>query len=551
MTDGPAVMDVATYARIYEEQQPHLVAYARSLTGDTWLAEDVVAEAHFRVWRRLSAGHGIDNIPAYLTRTVRNLATTVGSSAARETPVEPESADAAGGEPAAAAFAGSAADPSARVAHVDLLSRVLGQLPERWVTALWLAEAEDQPLDAVGRRIGAGSGATAVLLHRAREGMRQAFLRAHPGEPQDSACETHWERIPALVRDAAAPRHAEQLHQHMDACEDCRARFLLLTRANSKLGALVGPALLVLLLGGGAKFLVPFTAGAGAVASGAATGSVPGAQSGALHAVRHAVTGGLKLPALAVSAVGVSVTAAVLAAGLLTGGSEAPVPSQRVATQLPAGVPKPSAPPPATPPPATAHSSAEVPQQSPDSPAQEPQTRPGLPADNPPAEATAQEAAEAAPGDASAPDAPAQAEPQEPAAGASEVPGPVVRPADEPAAPAPSAPTASEPVEAPVTSAPGNPPSTEPTPLAPKPVDPAPVDPTPVQPVPSDPPPSEPPAVEPPAVEPEPVEPLEPVEPEPVEPVEPVQPEPVEPAPQCHDILRGGITITICYSAGG
>lgn len=50
MNDGPA----AAYARIYEEQQPRLVAYARSLTHNTWVAEDLVAEAHFRVWRRLS-----------------------------------------------------------------------------------------------------------------------------------------------------------------------------------------------------------------------------------------------------------------------------------------------------------------------------------------------------------------------------------------------------------------------------------------------------------------------------------------------------------------
>lgn len=56
----------AAYARVYEEQQPRLVAYARSLTRNAWTAEDLVAEAHFRVWRRLSAGHEIDNVPAYL-----------------------------------------------------------------------------------------------------------------------------------------------------------------------------------------------------------------------------------------------------------------------------------------------------------------------------------------------------------------------------------------------------------------------------------------------------------------------------------------------------
>lgn len=95
MTDGlPRVPAQASapatvaYARIYEEQQPRLVAYARSLTRNRWTAEDLVAEAHFRVWRRLSAGHEIDNVPAYLMTTMRHLAAAVGS-AARETPQDP------------------------------------------------------------------------------------------------------------------------------------------------------------------------------------------------------------------------------------------------------------------------------------------------------------------------------------------------------------------------------------------------------------------------------------------------------------------------------
>ncbi|WP_159051195.1 RNA polymerase sigma factor, partial [Streptomyces scabiei] len=175
MTDGPtssATAATAAYTRIFEEQHPRLVAYARSLTRNSWTAEDLVAEAHFRVWRRLSAGHEIDNVPAYLTTTVRHLATAEGTAAARETPLDPTAPE----RVEAGVRGAGAADPAEQVSSVDLLVRVLGQLPERWVRALWLAEAEGQPLETVGRRIGAKQGATAVLLHRAREGMRQAFL---------------------------------------------------------------------------------------------------------------------------------------------------------------------------------------------------------------------------------------------------------------------------------------------------------------------------------------------------------------------------------------
>ncbi|MDF3148447.1 sigma-70 family RNA polymerase sigma factor, partial [Streptomyces sp. T21Q-yed] len=250
---SPPASATASYARIYEEQQPRLVAFARSLTrNNSWAAEDLVAEAHFRVWRRLSAGHEIENVPAYLMTTVRHLAATAGGEA-RETPHDPRTAE----RTEVAVHAEDSADPAEQVSEVDLLVRVLGQLPERWVQALWLAEAEGQPLETVGQRIGAKQGATAVLLHRAREGMRQAFLRSQTGAPDDPACEVHWVRMPAYVRGNATPRQSERLLAHVDACDDCRGRLAVLMRANDRLPALVGPALLVFAVGGAGKFLLP------------------------------------------------------------------------------------------------------------------------------------------------------------------------------------------------------------------------------------------------------------------------------------------------------
>ncbi|MDX2881290.1 sigma-70 family RNA polymerase sigma factor, partial [Streptomyces ipomoeae] len=251
----------AAYTRIYEEQHPRLVAYARSLTRNAWAAEDLVAEAHFRVWRRLSAGHEIENVPAYLMTTVRHLAATVGS-AARETPQDLTIVERVESGAGVGLQADDPADPAEQVSSVDLLVRVLGQLPERWVQALWLAEAEGQPLETVGQRIGAKQGATAVLLHRAREGMRQAFLREQPGAPIDPACQVRWGRMPAYVRGTATPRQSEQLLSHVDECEDCRARLAVLMRTNDRLPAFVGPALLVFALGGGAgKLLASLAAG--------------------------------------------------------------------------------------------------------------------------------------------------------------------------------------------------------------------------------------------------------------------------------------------------
>ncbi|GGQ92198.1 sigma-70 family RNA polymerase sigma factor [Streptomyces aurantiogriseus] len=319
MNAGSTPGSTAEYARIYEEQQPRLVAYARSLTRNTWVAEDLVAEAHFRVWRRLSAGHEIDNVPAYLMTTVRHLAIAAGS-AARETPRDPQTdvraeADAHGD------------DPAEQVSSVDLLMRVLGQLPERWVKALWLAEAEGQPLAAIGPQLGTKQGATAVLLHRAREGMRQAYLSTQTGVPDDPACQVHCARMPAYVRGAATARQSERLLGHVDACDDCRARLTALMQANNRLPALVGPALLVFALGGAGRFLLSFTAGSAGAVTGAVTGSsaAGGHGGGLLHGARHAATGGAKTPLAAAAGAAVAGTVAIcLALGSADASPETP-----------------------------------------------------------------------------------------------------------------------------------------------------------------------------------------------------------------------------------
>ncbi|WP_330289260.1 sigma-70 family RNA polymerase sigma factor [Streptomyces sp. NBC_00576] len=342
------------YARIYEEQQPRLVAYARSLTKSSWAAEDLVAEAHFRVWRRLSAGHEIDNVPAYLMTTVRHLASTVGSNSARETPQDPQDGPERLERSERVVSQGRHVDdPAEQVSSVDLLVRVLGQLPDRWVKALWLAEAEGQPLAAIGPQIGTGikEGATAVLLHRAREGMRQAFLREQPGVPDNTACEPYWVRMPAYVRGTATRRQSDQILAHADICDDCRHRLALLMRTNDRLPALVGPALLVLVVGGTGKYLLSFAAGSAGAST--AVSAAAGHGGGVLHAVRHGVTGGAKMPkALALSAgaaaAAVAVTIALTSPQVqlqersrvpLAGNSLAPVPVAEVPARVPVPVP--------------------------------------------------------------------------------------------------------------------------------------------------------------------------------------------------------------------
>ncbi|MEU5643548.1 zf-HC2 domain-containing protein [Streptomyces milbemycinicus] len=272
MTEGPASLDADTYIRLHQDHHPQLVGYARTLIGTPWPAEDAVAEAYFLVWRRLRSGEAVGDVPAALKATVRDLA----MSAARR-------------------------DRAQRVSYVDLLARVIEDLPQRWVKALWQAEAEQQPPVAeVGRRAAAGTS-PAAALERARDGMRQHFLRAQPGGPADPACGWCWERLPEHVRGADSPTQAEQVAIHVAGCADCRTRVEQLMAADARLSALVGPALMVLLSRRTADYLVPLARAGGAVAalssspSGGAVAALSSLPSGAAHEGPAADT--VKLPA--------------------------------------------------------------------------------------------------------------------------------------------------------------------------------------------------------------------------------------------------------------
>ncbi|MFD0563390.1 RNA polymerase sigma factor [Kitasatospora saccharophila] len=143
-------------------------------------------------------------------------------------------------------------------------------LPERWAQALWLSEVEGLPPGEVGARLGVGRGAAAVLLHRAREGLRLAYLRAYPGAPRDPGCAAHWAALAAQARGRAGRR----VQHHLAGCADCRGRLDLLRRVNLRLAGLVGSAAALL----AALVLAPVRRPAADRGAGGLRGALPGHQ---------------------------------------------------------------------------------------------------------------------------------------------------------------------------------------------------------------------------------------------------------------------------------
>ncbi|MGW7615432.1 hypothetical protein ACWGLG_06125 [Streptomyces antimycoticus] len=324
MTEGHAPLDAAAYTRIHEAEYSRLCGYARTLTGNPWVAGDLVAEAHYSVWRRLRAGHplGADAVPAELTRAVRELSAGTGGEGQAQ-----------------------------QASYLEPLVQVLHELPQRWVKVLWLAEVDGLPPEEVAWRAGVSPDGAAALVERVRGSVREEFLRAQPGYPASAACGEHWERLPGHVQGTDSPHQAERIAVHIDGCRDCWGRMEQLVAADARLPALTGPALLALYDRGMARFLAPLAAAAAVGAVGAA--GVGALAPGGAHAapsdgplvssrrsMRHLVRGQVRQAgpvAVAAAAGGVLLVAgaAVMTGLALTDGGSAEA-------QQPAGVPTPS-----------------------------------------------------------------------------------------------------------------------------------------------------------------------------------------------------------------
>lgn len=236
-----AARRTAAYSEVYRTRNRQLVAYATSLVGDALRAEELVAQAHFRVWRQLSAGYETESVPAHLTRTLRSLATS---------------------PPAGAAISGDGGrDPERYGAKITALTNELRQLSDRSVRALWQAQVEGLSADTADARIGTNRTSKNDFAE-----LGQAALQHLPGSPESEECAPYWERLPSIVHGTASAHDRRHVMRHVDACEHCDARLAVLRDADSRFARLLGPALLAAVLGGGAAW-----------ASATLSGTTPGA----------------------------------------------------------------------------------------------------------------------------------------------------------------------------------------------------------------------------------------------------------------------------------
>lgn len=142
---------------------------------------------------------------AYLLTTVRRVAASWAKTARREQLVEDFAvfAVSAAGAPGDRDTVDLGADVRAlHEAEQSMAVQAFRSLPERYQTVLWHTAVEDESPSEVAPLLGLTANATAVLAHRAREGLKQAYLQAHVSQSLTAGgdCARYADRLGAYAR---------------------------------------------------------------------------------------------------------------------------------------------------------------------------------------------------------------------------------------------------------------------------------------------------------------------------------------------------------------
>ncbi|WP_418059578.1 sigma-70 family RNA polymerase sigma factor [Pimelobacter simplex] len=261
-------------------------------------ADELVAEAFARVLTRLRAGQGpTTSFRAYLHVTLRNCHRDRRRRTS-ELPVsdQPWLLDDEV-EPAVA----TVPDDEAEIA-----ARAFATLPPAWQEVLWHVEVEGRrPRDLAGE-LGLRARAVSSLAHRAREGLRTAYLDQHvAAEGPTAECTWVRARLGRYVRGQAPRSSARRIDRHLETCAECLAVSIQLEQANRRLAAVVLPGILL-----GA---LPVAGGAPAWLAGVTAGG--GAAGGALAGTTHA--GSAALAGIAATTAAAAIVTAVVVTGVL------------------------------------------------------------------------------------------------------------------------------------------------------------------------------------------------------------------------------------------
>ncbi|OLR95577.1 sigma-70 family RNA polymerase sigma factor [Actinokineospora bangkokensis] len=205
--------DDAAFGELFSRHSDAVRRLALGVSGDRAEADDLTAEAFFRVLQAIRRGAGpVDNARGYLLIVVRRVAWE-WAGRRRELPVSDEELD---------HRVGAAHDDGARSTERTLITRAFTSLPERWRTVLWKVEVEGERPAVVAGKFGLSPNATAALARRARQGLRAAYLQAHlTTERGSTGCRSVLEKLGAYTAGSITGSERSRVRTHLQACSSC------------------------------------------------------------------------------------------------------------------------------------------------------------------------------------------------------------------------------------------------------------------------------------------------------------------------------------------
>lgn len=226
--------DTDAYGQLYERHLPAAKRAASNLAKDAAAREDLVSDAFARVLSALRAGNGpARDFRPYLLVTLRN--TAISITRATHESLYAEVPDHAGGS--------VIGDPVLDRWHASAASDAFASLPERWRMVLWHTEIEGESPATIAKRLGLSPNSVAALAYRAREGLRQAYLKAHLSAVEESDCRATVTKLAGWVRNSGPL--GRRTTRHLESCSDCQGRANTLSSVNNELRASVLPLLLL------------------------------------------------------------------------------------------------------------------------------------------------------------------------------------------------------------------------------------------------------------------------------------------------------------------
>jgi RNA polymerase sigma factor (sigma-70 family) len=232
---------VESFAHLYHRHAAVATAYARRLVRQSADEDDVVADAFLRVLGILSRGRGPqESFRPYLLRAVRNAAYD-RTRAERRLELTGEVTVLEGAEP----FRDTAVERFDR----ELVARAFRELPVRWQKVLWLTLIDELPVDVAAARLSINPNSLTSLAYRAREGLRQAYLRIALESGGGPTCQQSTDSLIRFVRGTAALTDRRSVEEHLTSCGPCSTRIeelrqteaMLWDRSSARKASVRGP----------------------------------------------------------------------------------------------------------------------------------------------------------------------------------------------------------------------------------------------------------------------------------------------------------------------